>query len=638
MFGTRFLILACAAMVGGCGAGSLKPNPGTPQPTEAKPSGKQSAAAEIAAATVSRTLPDGLTDAERDRFNHLSMGSELIPLEWLRVLHSLKTGELFLARIERFGLIPDPGDPHGLPIGLTAAPSPDLKGVGLVVGMNCAACHTGQIRYGGQTSVIIGGQALFDVTAFTGELFESMAATAKEPRELTAFVSRLWKARGEWLAGDGEPSRHRHALLAHLAAADGTVLSRIEQRVQVLIDDAHQAASSRVLNTPGEATSSEYEDFGGLLNGFDHARHAIIHESERSALLLERFSEVHAAEAVHRFSQDLYLSTQLLSGRAALAGQMMELKQRSLEQTAAGPGRVDDFNSGRNLLFPADQAAPMISPCSIPPLWGLEGVGWTDWDGNTTSALGRSLLTALAGGAAFDPRTHLSTVPVQHLLELEQLSQRIAVPAWPADLLGALDPGRIVRGRVLFAEHCARCHRPRDSAVPAPDNFPADAVFSLQELGTDPQRLRTFSVPVSGQPLAAALQQVAQQYLAKASQAADLDREAFEQMEREHPNRWRETDGYVARSLAGIWATAPYLHNGSVPTLWDLLSPPAERPAGFHLGSAEYDPEKVGYRTDQGGTFRFDTTQPGNSNVGHLYGTDLPEQEKRDLLEYLKSL
>ncbi|MFN3287243.1 MAG: di-heme-cytochrome C peroxidase, partial [Sphingomonadaceae bacterium] len=106
--------------------------------------------------------------------------------------------------------------------------------------------------------------------------------------------------------------------------------------------------------------------------------------------------------------------------------------------------------------------------------------------------------------------------------------------------------------------------------------------------------------------------------------------------------------GYKARPLNGIWATAPYLHNGSVPTLHDLLLPPDQRPARFWLGTREYDPVRVGYRTDReapGQRFEFVTKDEagrwidGNGAQGHVYGVDrLSERERAALLEYMKTL
>jgi hypothetical protein len=104
---------------------------------------------------------------------------------------------------------------------------------------------------------------------------------------------------------------------------------------------------------------------------------------------------------------------------------------------------------------------------------------------------------------------------------------------------------------------------------------------------------------------------------------------------------------YKGRPLQGIWATAPYLHNGSVPTLYDLLLPPDQRPASFYTGTREFDPERVGYRTDQSPTnsFLFQTHDAqnhpidGNDNAGHDYGNSkLSPDDRKALVEYMKTL
>ena len=101
--------------------------------------------------------------------------------------------------------------------------------------------------------------------------------------------------------------------------------------------------------------------------------------------------------------------------------------------------------------------------------------------------------------------------------------------------------------------------------------------------------------------------------------------------------RPRQKRGIDTPTLRDVWATAPYLHNGSVPNLWALLQPVAQRPARFFVGSREFDPVRVGQASDQGPSL-LDTSLPGNSNVGHLAGTTLPEADKRALLEFLKTL
>jgi hypothetical protein len=101
-------------------------------------------------------------------------------------------------------------------------------------------------------------------------------------------------------------------------------------------------------------------------------------------------------------------------------------------------------------------------------------------------------------------------------------------------------------------------------------------------------------------------------------------------------------NGYVNVPLEGLWLRGPYLHNGSVPTLADLLEDPAQRPKLFYRGYDLLDPEKVGF-VSQGPEaqrigFRYDTSVAGNSNGGHLWGITLSADDKRAMIEYLKTL
>ena len=91
-----------------------------------------------------------------------------------------------------------------------------------------------------------------------------------------------------------------------------------------------------------------------------------------------------------------------------------------------------------------------------------------------------------------------------------------------------------------------------------------------------------------------------------------------------------------------MWLRAPYLHNGSVPSLAELLEPPDRRRASFYRGYDVYDPVRVGFVSDgdaarNGGTL-YDTGRPGNSKAGHLYGIQLSVADKHALIEFLKTL
>ena len=113
-------------------------------------------------------------------------------------------------------------------------------------------------------------------------------------------------------------------------------------------------------------------------------------------------------------------------------------------------------------------------------------------------------------------------------------------------------------------------------------------------------------------------------------------------------NEWRSLSAYRARPLDGVWATAPYLHNGSVPTLYQMLLPAERRDSVFYAGSREFDPVQIGFtRAPFDGAFRLDTAIPGNSNRGHEFrnalrgggviGPELSDDQRWELVEYLKT-
>lgn len=582
-----------------------------------------------------RLIEDGLTKAEREEFFHLTMGSELFPLRWMQNLISSSTGKPFLENVERFGLVPDPNNPDGLPIGLTAADSIDVRGVGKMVGMNCSACHTGVVTHNGASVIIVGGSSLFDVTLFTNELFASAGATAKDPEKLVAFVHRLWDSgRGKELPAHDAATK----ILGHLLK-DAAARKSLADELKSLAANAEAAPRGELLQSFKRLAGQAKKDVRqGLLHGLEEkVRGSISRGLGDLKADLKGVSDDLRGQAISHLSEDFFIVARLLAGRVAFMKKLGELKKLNLPVTDGGPGRADDFGAGRNLLFRVETAEPMTGPCSIPPLFDLKGVNWADWDGNTTSTMGRSMLTALAGGAAFNSESFTSTVSTKNLARLEELAAKLKPPAWPVDVLGDLDGEKVKAGEALFKEHCAKCHRP---TMVGETNVPMASIYPLSEIGTDPNRLKNYLKPLGDQNFAAVLQKTSQAYLDAANRDAGISAEDAAKMSEGHPNAWRDTDGYAARSLAGIWSTAPYLHNGSVPTLWHVLSSAADRPEKFAVGSSRYDPEKVGFVSEvsDSSPFVFDTGESGNSNSGHEYGAMLSDSEKISLIEYLKSL
>ena len=294
-----------------------------------------------------------------------------------------------------------------------------------------------------------------------------------------------------------------------------------------------------------------------------------------------------------------------------------------------GPGRVDTFNPYKAIQFnfpmgpDAIDAVALNGSSDYPSIWQQrprEGMQ-LHWDGNNTSVAERNLSAALGAGVTpvtvDRPRIHRVA---DWLMDL---------PAPPFPKPEAIDATRAEQGRAIYARTCAACHGMK-TGEEGDESYDYDTnryprlgkVVALNRIGTDRGRWASYDAG-----FAAAQNLLYSGYPWRFS-------------------RFRKTEGYANHPLDGIWARSPYLHNGSVPTLRDLLEPAARRPAVWLRGSDVYDFAKVGYRADGAGAaatelFRYDTTVPGNSNRGHegrAYGTALSPAEKDALVEYMKTL
>lgn len=241
----------------------------------------------------------------------------------------------------------------------------------------------------------------------------------------------------------------------------------------------------------------------------------------------------------------------------------------------------------------------------------------------------RNIGQAIGLGAVVADGSGLSSVRIRNINTLERMARRLMPPKWPGDVLGELKSNLVAQGAAVFKKaKCDTCHGDKGGGED-------------RDVGTDPGRLDTFASALDDAPFATRLR--ATLILVR---DAGYSREGISSQERiqfdgSNPSTWRPTkpgqsNAYASRPLNGIWASAPYLHNGSVPTLRALLS--VDRPSSFRVGSKYFDPVDVGIDTTKPGGFEFKATEDGNKNVGHLYGTDLNPAEKTALIEYLKSL
>jgi hypothetical protein len=267
-----------------------------------------------------------------------------------------------------------------------------------------------------------------------------------------------------------------------------------------------------------------------------------------------------------------------------------------------GPGRVDLYNPVKFGIL--EQAVDnTIGASDMMSIWNLkrrEGMN-LNWDGLNPSLREVVLSSALNEGVT--PQS----LDLEVMQRLEDELKELSPPEYPFDI----DENLALAGKDIFDNECAVCHLPGQERT--------GQVIPIREIGTDRHRLDMWG-----------------------------EKDAAAYNAGYHDYKWgfktfQNIDGYVASPLDGLWLRAPYLHNGSMPTLADLLEVPAKRPQVFYRGYDIYDPVKVGFisdviRNEANGTefFRYDTTLPGNSNEGHLYGTELSAADKKALIEYLK--
>jgi hypothetical protein len=282
-------------------------------------------------------------------------------------------------------------------------------------------------------------------------------------------------------------------------------------------------------------------------------------------------------------------------------------------QHAWGPGRVDTFNAAKVLFnFPVGNLPEheLNAPSDFPSIWNQaprKGMQ-LHWDGNNTMVEERNK------SAAFGTGTTPPTIDVKAIGRVEDWLLTKEAPKYPYPI----EQSKADRGAPIYKEYCSACH-----GAGARD-FTGEyvgKVTPLEDIRTDRRRLDSYSLDLA----------VNQSTLYAG-----------------YPWRFshfRKTYGYANMPLDGVWLRAPYLHNGSVPTLRDLLEPTPKRPTLFYRGYDVYDAVKVGFVgsvAEENGKkyFKYDIKVPGNGNGGHegkRFGTELSADDKDALVEYLKT-
>lgn len=532
-------------------------------------------------------LDQNWSDKDRDWFYFTDQGSRLMPYRLFMNLEQEKNETLLSDSFNLlgFGFLPaktSKRNPDGLPVGFSRNKD--------YMGLTCAACHTQQLKFKGKYIRIDGGQSMMDLPSFLHAIEMSMQATLES-------------------------------------------------------EDKYQRFETRVLGTKSS-------------------------NSDKAALKKE--------------FQDYFIVRK-------------ENNRRNHVDVEYGYSRLDAFgailNKGLLLTGVEDNFNPPDAPTSYPYIWDTPQHDYVEWDGSQSNsdigALARNVGEVIGVFGDVEPVTkkwlffidggYPSSIQAKNLRALETKVATLYSPLWP-DFFPEIDQEKAKQGRVLYEQYCLSCHQDMDRTDP--DRKIKTRMSTLDAIGTDPwmarnaifQRGKTgifngkprfYSVgEVMGDeaPALYIVNNVMGGVLTNnpvQSLLAIRDSKEMGHPEEIHPPKYVDGEiiergqevsekallAYKARPLNGIWTGGPFLHNGSVPNLYELMLPATQRSKSFYIGSWEFDPVKVGYVSEQRpGSFYFDTTLKGNSNAGHEYaiGEDgkslLTEDQIWSVVEYMKTL
>jgi hypothetical protein len=533
-------------------------------------------------------LDQGWSSSRSLEFYFTSQGSQIIPYSWFLALEQADSTTQFRENqnILRFRYLPqepDSKNPDGLPVGFVKDSASNNDWLGL----NCAACHTSEIHYKGTAYRVDGAPSMGDVRTLVSALVQALQKTRDDSHKFDRFAKQVLK--------ENESSLRRELLRKELG---------------VLID---RLVGYNRRNFPGydpqqpAPTPTEYARF----------------------------------DALGAYINEVY------------------------------------YHAQRSPANPVATSQPANAPVSYPHLWNTPGQNLVQWVGlphGGLFTLARNVAEALGVFADYripDESLFLgypSSIRVLNLLAIQDWLKELRSPQWPSDF-PPIDQASAAKGKVLYQQNCVRCHVliDRHSTDGSNTAFMSDtgtddlAYINVQRRTGPSGRLEggfvnvvnvttLDKIPATAEGLMMVSNTVIGTILGNRTLAApdDLSRvDLRKKHEREHLVDASEDESqpkYKGRALDGIWATAPYLHNGSVPNLYELLQPSAQRSTSFSIGARTFDPEKVGYLTDVPGFPKFNAKDaqgqwiPGNRNDGHDFGSKLSEDERHQLLEYLKTL
>ena len=616
------------------------------------------------------------------KFHHISQGTRTLPmpLSWLLALEQ-PASNVFLSPfisqdkftdndyLLRFGFIESESselNPHGLPIGIASTPYqtlPGIKSPSTAVGFNCAACHTAHLIYDDTEYVIEGGPAATDLGQLTQALGAALGQTLIASK-LPIFNGRFERFAKSVLKKDAYTDANVLSLREELEDLV-SILAGIPNAVDVVEGFTRLDALNRIGNQVFALDPERFENYIAIdapvtyphiwtASWFNWVQYdgSIMQPLIRNtgeAMGVNANLDTSAPDGEKRFSSaipvnNLWWIEAALSGEAPLPKQQFSGLLSPKWPENFPPIDQDKATQGAALYQKVCKGCH-LAPLNSNEIWDQKYFAPVKYyvdevEHETSDSLLKLKLISL---------DQVGTDPAQANVLINRTVNTAGV--------GNKSTLKNSSGMGINTEICG----------PAPA-LPVSPFTNTEKASTQE---RLVNIPISdgssinfGLALGGIVQQTNEAWF----EENYVSREDRNYYTKDRPNCLRASGGYKARPLNGIWATAPFLHNGSVPSLMDLLSPPEERPALVQLGNIEFDPVKVGIKQNEDlqkqagekysrkGFFILDSSVPGNSNRGHEFsnawdnyknwdqqqkgviGPEFTLDERLALIEYLKTL
>ena len=580
------------------------------------------------------SLEQGWSDDSRAKFWFTSQGARIVPYTWFTWLEQADSEELFRSskHMEMLRYLPQEAsdlNPAGLPIGFVAAHD-DESGEAWM-GMTCAACHTNQLDYKGTKLLIDGAPTLANFVLFYDRLVEALNATQKDDSKFDRFAKKVLADR--YSIDTAKELRQSLSTLA-LNSAERMVVNELPEEF------------------PEDFTSyARLDAFGNIQNaGTAFALNDLSNNNTPSGPVSYPFLwGTHQSDVVQWNASAP--NTPLIGPLARNVGEVvgvfggLEIKEAKWWEKLIGKkisysSHIDIDGLGHLESMVKTLRSPVWPESVLPAIDQIKAAKGASLFAENCQKCHQVIARedeAKHYKAKQVPINRVGTDPVTAKNADRNCADTLILEGTKKDILAG----------EKFGPTSAAISIPVNGAVGIILDHPVKAL----EAGLRPMRTKMNAFEGGDQAAIKLSQQDEDQLnLVKGLSVKDQLKKHIKAIKESRSGGKTTTCGdsdgvlvYKARPLNGIWATAPYLHNGSVPSLWALLQKGEERPTSFWVGNREFDPVEVGYDASSGlNEFKVNNQQgdiqAGNSNLGHEYGTSLSDEEKWSVVEYLKTL